>query len=211
MIDSVATILEIVISVITINGIVYGIFHKFIKIPLKEKYNYVMDTLKDTNDIAKEVQSKMTDALIPFMKSFQDEFSTNSGKSIKDRITRIDNTIKKEELRNKLLSDSLLTIGSYECDAGGGCVWANKALCEMFGLSLAEMMGSGWLSAICEDDRMDSWLKWLKAIELNIPYESVYTVCNIKTGEHFSCQSQAVAHRDAKGIVLGFYGTVRRI
>lgn len=211
MLDGVANILEIVISIITINGILYGIFHKFIKKPMTEKYNYFKNTLHSTNLITQEMQTTMQTQVVPFMKSFSDEFSTNSGKSIKDRITRIDNSLKKEELRNKLLADSLLTIGAYECNSDGDCVWANKALCDMFGMSFADMMGNGWLSAICEPDRKRVWKDWLENIQLDIPYDSVYNVCNVESGEKYSCRAHAVAHRDIKGNILGYYGTVVRI
>jgi len=211
MFDGIANILEIVISIITINSIIYGVFHKFIKKPLEEKYKYFKNTLQSTNAIAQEVQSTMNTQLVPFMKSFQEEFSTNSGKSIKDRITRIDNSLKKEELRNKLLADSLLTIGAYECNADGDCVWANKALCDMFGMSFTDMTGNGWLSAICEPDRKRVWKDWLENIQLDIPYDSVYAVCNVESGEKYSCRAHAVAHRDIKGNILGYYGTVVRL
>lgn len=211
MLDGVANILEIVVSIVTINGLIYGVFHKFVKKPVMAKYNYLVDTLQSTNIIAKEVQQAMSEKVVPFMHSFGDEFSTNSGKSIKDRITRIDNALKREELRNKLLADSLLTIGAYECDAEGDCVWANRTLCEMFGMSFSDMLGNGWLSAICEPDRKRVWKDWLENIQLDIPYDSVYNVCNVESGEQYSCRSHAIAHRDIKGNILGYYGTVCKI
>lgn len=211
IIDGIATILEIIIAVITINGMIYGIFHKFIKKPLLDKYNAITTTLKDTNVIANEVRTEIETSIKPFIKSFHNEFTGESGKIIKTQLNNINNALRKEELKNRVLSDSLSTIGSYECDEKGACLWANKAVCDMFGLTLAEFVGNGWLASICEEDRAEAWVNWLDAIKLDIPYESTYSVCNAKTGEKFFCQTHAVAHRDTTGHILGFYGTIRRI
>lgn len=207
MLDAIANIVEIIIAVITINGILFGLFHKYVKKP----YQAFVAKMENIDISTQKTNNEINNHLVPFMKSFQEEFSTNSGKSIKDRITRIDNSIKKEEIRNKLLADSLTMIGTYECDNKGDCVWANKSLCDMFGLNLQEMYGRGWLAAICEEERTEVWVNWIENIKFNIPYEATYKVCNLKTGEAFVCRTNAVEHRDTAGNIVGYYGTVVRL
>ena len=47
----------------------------------------------------------LKNSVIPFMQSFQYEFTKNSGKSLKDQITRIEDNVKLAELRSRMVSD----------------------------------------------------------------------------------------------------------
>lgn len=75
----------------------------------------------------------------------------------------------------------LMPTAIYECDLEGNCIHANKALCDLFGLNLEQMMGSGWLAGIHPDDREKTYDRWLNAVLKKIPYEAGYRVRNAKT------------------------------
>jgi len=70
----------------------------------------------------------------------------------------------------------LLPTPIYECDIHGNCIHANKALCELFELEHAEMMGTGWLQGIHPDDREKTYDRWMNAIAKKIPYEAEYRI-----------------------------------
>jgi PAS domain S-box-containing protein len=153
----------------------------------------------------------LKDEVLPFISSFQYEFNKNSGKSLKDQITRIDDNVKLAELRSKLVSNMFLNVGVYECDTQGNTVWVNKALCELFGLSFEEMMNNGWLSAVDEQQRSDVWEQWHDNIKHGIPHESEFIVHNRKSNKTFKVRSTAMTHKANDGRVLGYYGNIIEI
>lgn len=212
--SSVLLILQIVGAIIAIVGSIWGVlysFGRFIFKPLKriynefESFNLILNNLSD--DVIR-LKHAHEHAILPMIESFHREFSTNGGKSIKDQITRIDDNTRLSELRSKLIATTLITSGSFECDAHGNWTWANKALADLFGLSLEEMLGNGWLAAVQEHDRMDIWDNWKNAILNNIPYEGVFTIINRKTRKSFQCRANAFQHKAVDGRILGYYGTI---
>jgi PAS domain S-box-containing protein len=44
-------------------------------------------------------------------------------------------------------------VGIYQSDAQGRCIYANAALCELFGMSEKDVMGVGWLDRVHPEDR----------------------------------------------------------
>ncbi len=46
----------------------------------------------------------------------------------------------------------LAPVGIFETNLAGECIYANARLCEITGLSLAQVLGSGWLQAVHPDD-----------------------------------------------------------
>lgn len=149
--------------------------------------------------------------ILPFIKSMTGEFSKNSGKSIKDQITRIDQNTKLSELRIKLIATNLVTTGIFECDSDGGCVWVNKALAEMFGMEREEMMGNGWLTAIHDNERSEVWQDWNYSVNNKIPYEDEYSIYNKHTEKIFKVRVVAIANKSDTGKTLGYFGTVVRL
>ena len=199
-----ANISQILGTLITVIAVLWTGWKWIVK-PFKKHYEDIHTNFKELKNISVAV----TTQIIPVIDSLNKQFPASGGKTIKDQLTRINDNLRMADLRNKLLSDNILSTGIYECDANGDCLWANKTLCDLFGLSLEEMLGAGWLSGIAADEREHVWNKWKKAIELDIPYETEYTVVNIKTREHIRVRTTAIVYRaefDKK--VLGYYGTI---
>jgi PAS domain S-box-containing protein len=213
LLHNLLTVLEIFLA----SGGVIAIFvsiWKFLVNPIKDILSLQKKQNKDITTLGDEIQGlkKTNDELIlPMINSFYREFSTNGGKSIKDQITRIDDNTRLSELRSKLVATTLLTTGSFECSPDGLLTWANKALCDLFGISYDEMLGKGWLSGIDENERADVWFQWMENVENGIPHESVFTVNNRKTNETFTCRSNAFTHKNGNGKILGYYGTIVRL
>lgn len=136
------------------------------------------------------------------------EFKPNGGGSLFDRIKRIEDEILKSKSRTLVLL-SVHNDGVYECDSLGNCIWTNKALQEIFGLTENELLGNGWLLAIDENDRIEVWNDWQECIQKNIPYQHTYTVVNKHTNRYFICETCATAHKDEKGRILGYFGIVK--
>jgi PAS domain S-box-containing protein len=210
--------LSSVTAYITIAGTIYAVVrwgvtpvvNYFVKPVWIKLANFISRANSVPDQLEKTLLILHNDVL-PFITSFQAEFTRNSGKSLKDQITRIDDNVKLAELRSKLISNMLTTICSYECDPQGNTTWVNKAMCELFGLTHEEMLSNGWLSAVDEKERADIWERWHDNIRSGIPHEIEYTVHNRRKGETFKVRSNAAAHKANDGRVLGYYGNVVRL
>lgn len=197
------TILELCIAIISILGFLWGSFIWVIK-PIKNLIHDSKINAKQNTSIIKTLDEK----IIPFIESMTHEFNPNSGKSIKDQLNRIDDAVRLGELRSKMISNSLVTTGAYECDKNGNCTWVNNALAELSGMSKDEMLGQGWLSSVKYTERQKVWEDWHAAVINDIPFESEYTVVNQKTRTETRVRTVAVAHKSLDYEVLGFYGTL---
>lgn len=81
------------------------------------------------------------------------EITPNGGKSIKDSICRIDDTLSKVACVQKLVIDSLKDC-IFELDSNGGLIWANASLISISGYQIREIEGLGWknLFGDCSED-----------------------------------------------------------
>ena len=70
-------------------------------------------------------------------------------------------------------------IPSYKCDAAGYCTRANRALCDLFGLAEADMLGTGWAAAITDTaGKAEALHVWLESRERDQPYRDSYEAVN---------------------------------
>jgi PAS domain S-box-containing protein len=137
------------------------------------------------------------------------ELTPNGGGSIKDRIRRIDESVRSMEYRHRFVQDCL-DVGVYECDKDGMSVFCNEALCELFGLSLEETLGTGWLAAIVDEDRQRTWDIWQSATRAGIPYSHSYHVINQRSNERIKVRTKAYAVKMPNGEVASYQGTIWR-
>lgn len=101
---------------------------------------------------------------------------------------------------------SELDIPMYECDPSGACIWANSALCGLFGLESHEMIGLGWLNALHPDDIQAVSKKWSDSIKNIVPYKNRYRI--IKENKIIFCETSAVPIYDENKNILSFLGKV---
>lgn len=141
------------------------------------------------------------------LKEIQSEVKANGGKSLKDIIVSCSKRISVQEAR---INSIALTspIAMYECDINGKCIWANEAICNLFGLDNIGMMGYGWLEAIEDENRMNTQELWDNCIKKGIPYATEYVVINQRDGKKYNCRSRAIARRDENGQIILFHGFV---
>jgi PAS domain S-box-containing protein len=136
------------------------------------------------------------------------EVTPNGGGSMKDVLNSVSNLALIANLRTKQII-ATHPVAIYECEpVNGRCITANSVLCDLFGLSEAQMLGAGWLSALSSSDRQNCWESFQKAIESDIPYEWNYTIVNHKTKETHKCRTEMVVLRDQKGRPILYQGVV---
>lgn len=127
------------------------------------------------------------------------------------KIDRIAQIVELNSMRWHALQ-SRMPVCIYECDAEGNCTFANPALCELYNLSEAEMMGSGWLSRIgrTSAERTLIWREWQATINDHTPYDTIFEV-QYEPDVFIKCRSTATAHRNAAGQILMFSGIIEPV
>lgn len=142
--------------------------------------------------------------------SIAEQFKPNHGSSLFDKIKRIeDGLISNQQVSKLILETSIL--GIYQCDKDGICIWANNAILEIFGLSINEMLGNGWLISIIPEQRIKVWDYWIECNIKKIPYENQYTIYNTKLNKYFLIETIAKPCYDNEDNVIGYLGTVKII
>ena len=194
-------------SVLGSGGILYTVYRlvkKYIITPVVSHFDKIDRNFTAMSDLSITINTK----ILPFIKNLKDEFSENSGKSIKDHLIRIDDTVRLAELRSKLVASSFTNIGMYECDPQGKCVWANAAMCDIFGLTLEEVLGNGWLAGILDTEREDVLERWMTSVRNDIPYDNTYHVVNRRTHETYLIKTTAIVNKSRDGKILGYHGQI---
>ena len=137
------------------------------------------------------------------------ELTPNGGGSVKDKINQLTRDV--AILRGGLsFSLALNPHCVFEAEPDGHCSFANVALCDLFGLPQADMLGRGWLSALDGSEaRERAWDVWSTCVEKRIPYLDRYQIRNARTGERIWVRAHAIpaGHPDKP---LHYYGTIER-
>lgn len=136
-----------------------------------------------------------------------EELRPNGGRSIRDRIKRIDTTVQINAARvHVIMERDQMPI--YECLPTGECSYANRSLCELFGLESEEMEGNGWLAALIPEDRERVFDTWRSAVAKQIPYECSYSL-RTKAGVE-KVTTTAEPMWDTDGNLIGYHGILWR-
>ena len=196
-------VFEFIIGTATIGGFLYGGWRMVIQ-PIRNILNKIEKLETSIETVNVEV--------IPVIQSLSKEFSKNSGKSIMDRILRIDDNTRLAELRSKLIASNLFTTCIIEFDRIGNLIWANKAFTSLTGMDLADLSLNGWFITIVETDRSRVWTLWRHSIDSNIPFESEFTIKNQITNVEKLVKCIVMPHKSidvsAAHPILGYYGTI---
>jgi hypothetical protein len=208
--ESVNKVLEFITYTIGLGGFLYGGW-KMIISPIKKIYKKIENIEESTKSNNKIIHEE----IFPVIQSLSKEFSKNSGKSIMDRILRIDDNTRLAELRSKLMASNFLSASMVEFDKTGNLTWANKAFINFTGLDLDQLKANGWIVCISEDDREHVWGLWRHSIESNIPFESEFNIKNQTTNltKHVKCTIFPHKSIDSsmENPILGYYGTIVEI
>jgi len=138
------------------------------------------------------------------------QFKPNGGKSVMDKLNRIDLSVQIDSARIMAMMNHAAH-PVFECNAEGKCILVNKAICDLFGLSPEEMLGTGWLNGVSPEDRESTIDSWMSAIAKSIPYEHRYNVRNARTGVLTPVRAFSAAMKNVYGQIIGFHGTVQPI
>lgn len=143
--------------------------------------------------------------ILPLLSAGRERWPEQSGSgSFLHYIDTLDARVTHNECRTEVILD-LSPHPVYECNPTGECIFANGLLCDLFGLSAEDMMGSGWLEGILPEERERVFETWQSSVNNKIPYECSYTIRNRKTGVRHNAVTRALP-LEHDGVLIGYLG-----
>lgn len=100
-----------------------------------------------------------------------------------------------------------LEIPYWECDKDGKLLYANGKWLQLFGLSLDEALGEGWIKGIPETEVREVLVEWYSKVIDQSDGHIVFNVKNAVTGRTGRLKSLYVVAFDANSDVESIFGT----
>jgi PAS domain S-box-containing protein len=174
--------------------------------------------IADTSEVKARIEK-----LEEIYSEIQTEIRPNSGKSMKDVINRLDEKMshicdnsnyltsqfkKMEALQKSILNSS--EVATFETDARGSCIFANKAYLDFVGRPFDEIKNFGWITIIYPDDRARVKAEWESAVADGRHFElSFRVVCKEKIVYSVFCEAVPIIGANEK--VTGYIGHYENI
>jgi diguanylate cyclase (GGDEF)-like protein/PAS domain S-box-containing protein len=122
---------------------------------------------------------------------------------------RQEQALQASESRYRVLTD-MSPLGVFASDAEGGCTYVNERWQQIYGLSAASALGSGWAQALHPDDRQLVFREWQRCAELKLEFDLEFRVqrgdASVRT-----VRSRARPVLDGLERVQSFVGTVEDV
>ncbi len=131
--------------------------------------------------------------------------------ALEDRVQQRTVALQESEASYRLLSE-ISPVGIYRHNVQGHCIYANSKLLELTGLSITEMMGSGWTRIVHPKDRTFALANWQTFVEQShqgagSDYRDEIRLIRPDGSLVWICL-QAVPQRSVDGELTGYVGTV---
>jgi PAS domain S-box-containing protein len=136
------------------------------------------------------------------------ELHPNGGASIRDSLNRIElRQVLQEQRQRAILSD--MSIGVFETNVAGHCVWANRKYLRITGRTFEEVEGTGWINILAHGDRDRIIKSWDASIKEEREFEEV---CDIVSpdGGVTHCRVQSYKMSDEND-TIGYLGMLTPI
>lgn len=140
------------------------------------------------------------------IREIQAELKPNGGTSLRDAVNEIRHMASVADVRSHL-SREVCPYAMYECAPDGKCIWVNEALCQLFGLDAEDALGYGWLQSVSDAERSTTMFLWQEAVVKDIPWSTVFTIVNQRTGAQVRCRTRATSYKMG-GVIILYSGTV---
>lgn len=105
----------------------------------------------------------------------------------------------------------ILELPYWECDKDGKLVYANGKWLQLFGLSLEEAVGEGWVKSIPDDEVRSLLVDWYSKVIDQSDGQIIFNVINPTTGKKLKLKSLYVISFDANSDVESIFGTTMDI
>ncbi len=98
-------------------------------------------------------------------------------------------------------------VGIFRTDADGRSIYLNEAMGRITGMTIEESLGFGWLGGLHPDDQPRVYEAWAEAVRKQLPFKMQSRVVR-QNGSLVRVVTEADAVVDAKGMILGYVGTI---
>jgi PAS domain S-box-containing protein len=99
----------------------------------------------------------------------------------------------------------------FKCDPDGALTFANESLCTLYGASMDELEGFGYLNFIRHDLRAARKEDWQAEIKHSKRVTSSFTLIHGITGEEIKVTYTAAIKRDEKDKIISIFGIVTKL
>ena len=133
------------------------------------------------------------------------EVTPNGGSSIKDSIRRIEHEVALSRERFKAThadSDAAM----FETDAEGNCLWVNRTYCRITERSPDQLLGKGWINAICPGVRENTISEFQRAVDEDREMTNLDSEFITPDGVCVNITCNTYKMRNHKGKTLGYLG-----
>lgn len=187
----------------TIAGILTasGTIYLFVKRCMKKLKPHleILDNLKKLTIVVNEISK---------------EFKRNSGKSLKDDIFSLQAEVKTNtELTRKIenrqvFNENLSPTPHFQTDIFGNCLGMNDAYANLVQRPKEELLGSGWILGILEEERDEVLKEWNEAVKNKRNFEKTISLVN-RNNEEYLVKCIAIRQPDSSGY-LGYYANITK-
>ena len=131
------------------------------------------------------------------------ELTSNSGKSLKDLVKKIETEVKSNTSLTKTIMCRQRQILDnrkepiFEADETGNFTWVNEAFIKLTKRSCIDLLGNKWKNIIAEDERDTIFYHWDSAIKEKRNFEETVIITD-KKGRAFSAMCIATIQEDGK-------------
>lgn len=122
-------------------------------------------------------------------------------------IQREDSNLRESEEKFRLISSSS-KVGIFQMDIAGRCVFANKELSEITGLSNSYILRNNWLSVIHQDDKETINKSWQALLKLN---SAININCRLNNGSVKWVTGHVALLKRPDNQLIGYLGTISDI
>lgn len=148
-----------------------------------------------------------------------EEFKNNHGSSLRDRIDSIHTNVTNihDDVRiidgrtitlMNILGDNGLSIGIYETDADGNCIYVNNKWSEITGINQEDAKSYGWINCIDYEDRESVQKNWDYAMLHHSKFDMVYSVVNLLTHKTTKVRGYSFPIKGKDGKTIRFVGAL---
>lgn len=151
--------------------------------------------------------------------SITEQFQNNHGSSMRDAIDAIHSNVIdiKRDIKiidgrtttiMSIIGDNQMSVGMYETDKNGNCIFVNGRWTEITGMSIDDAQSYGWVNSIHPDDREKVQENWDYALRHSSKFDMIYSIINIKTQKTTKVRGYALPIKSTDNSVIRFVGAL---
>jgi PAS domain S-box-containing protein len=140
--------------------------------------------------------------LIPELKRVTAEFKPNGGKSLKDVMNRMENSLNHTEQKIRLIT-SCLGMAYFEADNEGEYTFVSKKWIDVTGFTLDQAIGNGWIGTVQKEIRKEIKEEWESCIDQKREFH-FNAILNTETYKSVSIVAWPIKNID--GSIEKFFG-----